>query len=167
MSSDAKRKVGARFHTKSHFAMAENDAKRTFGSLWNETLVPGTVLGVETDSSGKRANVFLDVRRDLSGGQRVKRINVRSAHAGEPPSIKKPLRGRNRHPLAFKSFQDDQDGRNRQLSQSAYSGFPLAPTPAAYTPLKNITSWNAHGAEWKQRDVLGSVWVLLFVACGR
>jgi hypothetical protein len=92
--------VGAGFHTKAHFAIAENDAMRTFGSLWNETLVPGIVLGVETDTSGKRANVFLNVRWDLSGSQRVNRINVRSATAGELPSIEKPLRGRNRHPLS-------------------------------------------------------------------
>jgi hypothetical protein len=84
MSSYAKRQVGARIHTKAHFDMAESDAKGTFGSLWNVTLVAGTVLGVEIDTSGKRANVFLNLRWNLPGGQRVKRINSRNATAGEP-----------------------------------------------------------------------------------
>jgi hypothetical protein len=158
MFSDAKRQVGARIHTKAHFAMVENDAKRTFESLWNETLVAGTVLGVEIDTSRKRANVFLNVRWDLPGGQRVKRINSRSATDREPPSIKLAARGQEQpSPVAFASFQDDQDGGNRQLLQAAYSSTPPAPTPAPDPPLENIISWNAHGVEWKQRDVLQPV----------
>jgi hypothetical protein len=149
--------------------MAENYSKRTFGSLWNETLVAGTVLGVEIDTYGKRANIFLNVRWDLPGEQRVKLIISRNATAGGPPSIElAALCQEQTSPVAFAGFQDYQDGGNRQLAQAAYSSTPPAPTPAPDPSLDNFMSWNAHGVEWKQRDVRQPVGGgLLFVACGR
>jgi hypothetical protein len=155
MSSDAKNQVDARVHAKAHFAMTDNDAKRTFGSLWNETLVPGTVVEVETDTSGKRASVFLKVRWDLPGGQRVKRVNLRSCTAGEIQSTGITAQEQAQtSPVASASFQADQNGGSRQLPEATYSGTPPAPAPAPDPLLQNLTSWNAHGVDRKQRDVL-------------
>jgi hypothetical protein len=74
------------------------------------------------------------------------------------PSIEIAARGQEQaSSVAFASFQDDQDGGNRQLPQAAYSSTPPAPTPTLDAPLENLMSWNAHGVEWKQRDVLQPV----------
>jgi hypothetical protein len=84
-STDAKRVVGARVHTKAHFVLAEADAKRKFGSLWNSKLLNGTVIAVDTINTAKRVSVFLDARWELPGEHRVKRVNIRSVVNGEAP----------------------------------------------------------------------------------
>ncbi len=83
MVSDPKTRVDAQVSTKAHFAMAEADVRRTYGSLWNTTVVYGTVISVIVDTSGKRANAFLSVFCELPVGVRERRVNTRSvAFAG-------------------------------------------------------------------------------------
>jgi hypothetical protein len=51
-ATDPRREVGARVQMKPHFLRSEAQAHRYFGTAAKTTLVPGTVLAVETDSSG-------------------------------------------------------------------------------------------------------------------
>jgi hypothetical protein len=94
----------------------------------------------------KRGEWMSFTHDNLPGSQRVKRINIRSATAGEPPSIEIAARGQElASHVAFASFQDDHDGANRQLPQPAYSSTLPAPRPAPDPPLENLMSWNTHG----------------------
>lgn len=58
-------------------------------SFWctkKSKLVPGTVLEVEIDRSGKRANCFITIEFDIgNGAKKVKRLNIRSVKPGDPP----------------------------------------------------------------------------------
>jgi hypothetical protein len=86
-SSDPKRSVGARVHTKAHFAMSAMESNRTFGSAWTSFLVSGTVLSVVEHGSGKRVSVSVDVMWDLPDGPKARVVNVRGVTAGDAPGI--------------------------------------------------------------------------------
>ena len=90
-TSYPKRCVGGRVHAKAHFTMSEADAKRNFGNAWNTRLVSGTILSVEEDTTGKRSTTSLVVQWDLPGGQKARRVNVRSVSAGDVPDAAEGL----------------------------------------------------------------------------
>jgi hypothetical protein len=149
-SSDPKRCVGARVHTRAHFSMSETDAKRTFGRAWNTRLVSGTVLSMVEDGSGKRISVSVDAMWDLPAGPKARTVNVRSitagnAHGAAGNATEVPT------PAAGKALVTDaeQDGVHRDQQLSAYSEGRLPSPPDPGDSLETVTEWTAHGILWK------------------
>jgi hypothetical protein len=121
-SSDPKRGVGARVHTKAHVAKSAVNSKRTFGSAWDTKLVSGTVLSVVEDGAGKRVSVSVDVMWEQPAGPKARVVSVCSVTAGITPGTA----GAAAHqppPSAGQAAGADveQDGGRRHRNFAAYS----------------------------------------------
>jgi hypothetical protein len=93
-AADPRREVGARVQTEPHFLTSEAQAHCYFGTAAKTTLVPGTVLKVETDSSGARAGTRVEVRWELPGRYLTKSVPIRSVtFLGCPASNPAPTAG--------------------------------------------------------------------------
>lgn len=164
----SKTDVGARVHAKSHFAMGEHEARRCYGADWNTCLVSGTVLEVYVDRSGKRANVFLDVIWEFVGGNKERRVNVRSVTFGDAPGATPTPIATNPHPPpgagaatsgAAGPLADD-DAEHRQAYDIAYSNDDQENEPTGGNPgppLSSRTAFVAHGVPWVEKEVLHCV----------
>jgi hypothetical protein len=114
-STNPKRVIGARVHTKSHFAMSMMGAKRTFGGAWNTYLVSGAVLSVVEHASAKRVSVYVDVKWDLPAGPKARVVNVRSVMAGNAPGDVEPEAGASTSAAGqVVGASPEQDGERRQ-----------------------------------------------------
>jgi hypothetical protein len=122
-SSDPKRSVGARVHTKAHFAMSAMKSERTFRSAWNSFLVSGTV-------GGKRLSVPVEVMWDLPDSPKARVVNVRSVTAGDAPGIAVHAAGASRATACqVVGAYAEQDSERRDRTPPAYSeaGSPAPP----------------------------------------
>jgi hypothetical protein len=111
-AADPRREVGARVQ-KPHFLTLEAQAQRYFGTAPKTTLVPGTVLAVEKDSSA----------RALIHGYLTRRIPVRSVtFQGLPDSNTAPNAGTKTNPAPAVAVTVDEDASRRQEENQACSG---------------------------------------------
>jgi len=93
MPRDERKVVGGRVHSKVHFVVHESEAKRRYGSLWNTTLIAGTVVHLDERESAKGGQKQTLVVADwtLTGGTVVQKpVNIRSVKAGAPPAAAAP-----------------------------------------------------------------------------
>jgi len=70
MPPDERKVVGGRVHAKAHFIMHESDAKHWYGTLWNTTLIAGTVVRLDekTTANGVRQTLVV-ADWELTGGR--------------------------------------------------------------------------------------------------
>jgi hypothetical protein len=115
-ATDKRGEAGARVQTKPHFLTSETQAHRYFGTAAKTKLVPGTVLAVETDSSGARAHTSVDVRWELPGCYLTKSVPIRSAaFLGRPDSNLAPSAGTTTTPApAVSGTVDEDSARDRR-----------------------------------------------------
>jgi hypothetical protein len=125
-ATDPRREVGARVQTKPHFLTSEAQAHRYFGTAAKTTLVPGTVLAVETDSSGARAHTSVDVRWELPGRYLTKSVPIRSVtFLGSNTT---PIAGATVTPAPAVAGMADEDAARRHEENKAYSRHESRPT---------------------------------------
>jgi hypothetical protein len=120
-ATDPRREVGARVQTKPHFLTSEAQAHRYFGTAAKTTLVPGTVLAVETDSCA-RARTSVDVRWELPGQNLNKSVPIRSVtFLGRPDRNMAPSSDATTAPAPAVAGTVDEDSARRQEKTHAYS----------------------------------------------
>jgi hypothetical protein len=122
----------------------------TFGQP--PTLVPGTLLAVETDSSGARLRTSVKVRWELPGGYFIKTVPIRSVtFLGGPDDNAEPRAGATMTPAPAVARTTDEDAAHRQEEIQAYSG-PDRPASLPQAHLDELIV--AHGVEWHRKTVL-------------
>jgi hypothetical protein len=177
--SDPKRRVGARVHARAHFKMSLADAKRKFGSYWNRQLVSGTVISVDKDTSGKRSSFFLNVKWELPGEERMKRVNVRSVLSGEAPFAAEGISSapNGSQPSDYVARVEGEEGcqhvdnvlHSCEDASPCRFGLGVGTVPVAGAVqvvartiqnernLQDETYFNAHGITWHQIEVIEPV----------
>jgi hypothetical protein len=168
MTTDAKRRVGARANAKAHFVMSASDAKRTYGSAWNSGLVSGTLESAHEDDSGERFSVTATVAWDLAPGRKLHRVNVHRIAAGEVPATIGAAAHQSPPAAGHARDADAEQGRGRRHRDfSAYStpGSP-APPDRAENLVETATS-TTRGVLWEEEDVSQPVGRDTCAGCGR
>jgi hypothetical protein len=122
LATDPRREAGARVQTKPHFLNSEAQAHRYFGTVSKTTHVSGTVLAVETDSSGPRARTRVEVRWELPGSHLTKSVPIRSlTFLGRPDINLASSAGATTTPAPAVSGAVDEDAARRQEKTHPYS----------------------------------------------
>jgi hypothetical protein len=129
-----------------------------FGSAWNTRQVSGTVLSIEEEGTSKRSISSVVVQWDLPGGQKTRRVNLRSVSAVDAPGTELLASQRQTAPGGSATVADvQQDDNYRYQGPGAYSEFVLEAPPNEAACLADATTWTAHVVLWEEKNVLEPV----------